>query len=542
MLQRVSRLSDTEVIEKKAMRANDTSSTHDSTPFAARFLEQALLMTILAHAAAMVSMALILLPGMPGGSHPLSARVAYIATNPWLWRLGWLPWQITALSDVLIAVALVRTRWIPHRAAVLIVLTTLIAVLIEQPGELSWITQGVTLAQAALESGNSAAYFQYETHVYLQIAGWAAAMYTITACIWSWCFARAKVWKSHLTALSCITWGLLLAVSIGPLLPALYRPAAEVIAAGNAIGFILMLLWFSIVAELVLRRSRPTSATGRMALWIHPRHSLASTPLQLIANSRLASAFGEWIPAIAFISNITDVIYVNYLVETERLLPLVPQGLQLQTLGPDGKWALFTHLTYQHGHFGPQMLGPLRRFMPSPVQSNWRIYVQDAQAQHNGIYFVTTAINQTLPALLARLLSEGLPMHLLQMGAVIAKPDGSFEVRLDPGAGSAPDLKMTLVPSPIPEFSPLWSDCFVRFHDLLAYCVPQDRAMSTQPWYRRVTRQEIELGIPLEICEPLTASTVDSRAARVLIGDAQPICFRVPHVTLRFRQEIHDLK
>jgi len=40
-------------------------------PLAARFLEQALLITILAHAAAMLSMALLLLPGLPGGGNLL---------------------------------------------------------------------------------------------------------------------------------------------------------------------------------------------------------------------------------------------------------------------------------------------------------------------------------------------------------------------------------------------------------------------------------------------------------------------------------------
>ncbi len=526
----------------KAMRANVTSSSPGSMPVAARFLEQTLLITILAHAAAMASMALILLPGMPGGSNPLSARVAYIATNSWLWRLGWLPWQITALSDLLIAIALVRTSWIPRRAALLIVFTTMFAILIEQPGELSWITQGVTLAQATLQSGNPTTYLQYESQVYLQIAGWAALVYTITACIWSWCFAQAKVWNRSLTGLSYITWGVLLAVSISPLLPDPYRPAAGIIAAGNALGFLLMLFWFCTVTELVLRRSRPTSTMGRMALWIYPRRNLVSPLVERIANSRLARAYGEWVPAIAFISNITNVIYVNYLVEARRLQPLVPAGMELQTLGTDGKWALFTHLSYQHGHFGPQILGPLRRFMPSPVQSNWRIYVRDSQTQRSGIYFVTTAINKTLPALLARLFSEGIPMHLLQTGIVSAKPDGSFEVCLDPGAGSAPDLAMTLIPSAVPEFAAGWSACFASFHELLAYCVPQDRAMSTQSWYRRVTRQEIELGIPLEICEPLSATTLTSNAAQALIGDAQPICFRVPQVTLRFWQEAHDPK
>src|SRR5688572_26868813 len=80
-------------------------------PPRAAFLERALLFALFAHALAMLSMALLLLPGMPGGGTASDAdRVAYIANRPWLWRLGWFPWQLTALSDVLLGLALVYTK------------------------------------------------------------------------------------------------------------------------------------------------------------------------------------------------------------------------------------------------------------------------------------------------------------------------------------------------------------------------------------------------------------------------------------------------
>lgn len=517
----------------------DRSVSSETAPLAALFLERALLVTILAHAAAMVSMGLLLLPGMPGGGNPTTARVAYIAGQPWLWRLGWLPWQLTALSDLVLAIALLRTSWIPRVPAIVVLITTLVAILIEQPGELAWTTTGVALAQAALQTGNLTLFMQFEASIYLRVAAWAATMYTITALGWTWCFVKAKVWRPGLTWLSLVTWGILMLVSVGPLLPDSLRPDAGIIAAGNAIGFILLLAWLCIIAELVLRRSRPISAHGRMAVWRHPRNDLFGQIFNVIAASRLARAYAEWVPPVAFMSNITNVIYANYLVEAETLLALVPPGLELQRLGPDGKYALFTHLTYQHGHFGPQLLGPFRRFMPSPVQSNWRIYVHDARTSRDGIYFVTTAINMTMPALLARLLSEGIPMHVVARGAVIAKPDGAFEVILTPGPGSAPDLALSGRLTSQPALTGSWGACFDTFHDLLAYCVPQDRAMSSQPWYRRITRQEIELGIPLESCEPLTAS-VESRAATAIVGNAEPICFRVANVLLRFKREEHD--
>jgi hypothetical protein len=515
-----------------------TTDSRDGSLLASRFLERALLFTIVAHFTAMLSMALLLLPGMPGGNS-LDGRIAYLATNPWLWRLGWIPWHLTALSDLLLAIALLRTKWIPRYPALFVLLTTLAAVLIEQPGEFSWSIYGVKLAQTAIETGNLAPYLEFETSVYPQVAGVAATLYVISACGWTWCFAKAKVWSRQLSWLSLATWGILFAVSLCLFLPSEYRPNHEIIATGNAIGFVLMMLWFFAVTELVLCRSRPSSLMGRMAVWTHPRRNFLTYFLNLLGESRLARAIGEYLPPLAFRSDITNVIYVNYLVDIQCLIPLLPLGLELQRLGPDKNYSLFTHLTYQHGHFGPRFLGPLRAFMPSPVQSNWRLYVYDPQTNCQGIYFVTTAINQTLPALLARFLSEGLPMHLLQKGEVIAEKDSSFRVQLDPSTGSAPDLMMKLKASSEPILNSPWNLCFDNFQELLAYCVPQDRGMSSQPWYGRITRQEIDLSIPLDSCEPLTGA-ITSQATEKIVGTSEAICFRVPKVSFLFKREEYD--
>jgi hypothetical protein len=501
---------------------------------ASRFLESALLITLLLHGAAMFSIALLLIPGLPGGGNPATARMTYVAENPWFWRLGWLPWHLTALSDVLLAIALLRTVWFPRPAAWLILLLTLAAFCIEQPGELAWTFQGIPLAQTgALER-----YSQLEAHLYIQVAGIAALLYALTACVWSWGFARAKIWHPWLTGLSILTWSVLIAVSVSPLLPVESHPDDRLVAAGNALGFALLLIWLAIVTELVLRRSRPHSPYGRMATWIHPRHNMWGRAANLLANSRLVRAYGEFFPLIAFKSDITDVIYVNYLVNAKLLAPIVPWGLELQCLGSE-PYAMFTHLTYQHGHFGPRFLGGLRRFMPSPVQSNWRIYVRDPRTGQEGIYFVYTAISQLLPAIMARTLSEGLPMHLPEHAEVSPLKTGAFSVRVAPGTGSAPDLMLNATLTPVSDLPESWRACFADYRAMLAYCVPQDRALSSQFWYQRVTRQEIALGIPLDICQPLSA-TVVSETARKIVGDAEPVCFRVPTVNFEFDRELYD--
>ncbi len=504
-------------------------------------LEWTLLLSFVAHGAGMLSMVAFLLPGMPGGGVTEdAARVAYVAAHPWLWRLGWLPWQVTALSDLLIAVALIRTRWVPRAPAVVAFALTAAAVVPDQLAQAIWVTTGVEVARAAIARGDVAPYLELEARIFPLTAAWAALLYSLSAIAWSVTLARAGTWSRALGWLSVVTFGLFLCVSAGPLLPAGLRPAPELVAGGNALGFVLLEIWLVLVSEEVMKVSRPPTRHGRWAPWRHPGAGAVARATEWIANSRFLRAAFERLPVLGMRSDITDVVYVNYLVEAERLAGYVPPGLELQRLGPSGRYALFTFLTYRHGHFGPALAGPLRRLLPSPVQSNWRTYVRDPRTGHEGIYFVTNAVSTAYHAVAARLMAEGMPMHTPARAELRRDADGTLHLLLDPGEGSAPDVRASLRPAAAaPALEPPWSECFASWRDMLAYDVPQDRALSSQPWANRITRQEIALGIPLEACEPLEGE-VESRAARAIVGDARPLCFRVAQVDFAFDREIRD--
>ncbi|HTU20921.1 MAG TPA: DUF2071 domain-containing protein [Gemmataceae bacterium] len=516
------------------------SVTQNEPTLAARFLEQMLLVNLGVHVVALIGTALLLLPGMPGGSSAADAeRVAYLAAHPWLWRLGWLPWQASALVDLLMGVALWRTSWVPRLPAAAVLVFTLLAIVPDQAGQASWGTHGVELAAQADHSGDRLPYLIFEKQAYQAVICWAGSLYLCMALCWSWCFAAAGAWNRILTGLSLVTWSVLAVGSAALLLPEHLQLDPVLVAASNGLGLTLLLAWLALVAEHVLRRARPDEKHGRMAPWRHPWRGQVGRLLDVLANSRLLRAYCEWLPSVAFLSDITDVIYVNYLVEADRLEPFVPAGLELQRIGRAGRYALFTHLTYRHGHFGPRLLGLLRRLLPSPVHSNWRIYVHDPNTGLRGVYFVTNAIAGTLHALAARLLSEGMPMHALRRAFVEVGGDRSCRVLLDPGEGSGPDLEALLRPGDAVLPGPPWSECFDSYPTLLAYCVPQDRAFSSQPWYGRITRQEIALAIPLESCEPL-AGEVRSHVASAYVGDAQPLCFRVGRAAFCFEREEYD--
>jgi hypothetical protein len=506
---------------------------------AARFLEQTLLVNLGVHLAALVCTPFLLLPGLAGGPASVGERAGYLSAHPWLWRLGWLPWQAAALANVLTGLALWRTAWAPRLPTAAVLLFTLLAVAPDQTGQTLWMTRGLELAAEADRSGDMHSYREFEGQVYRAVIVWGGTLYLCMALSWSWCFAVAGTWTRSLTVLSILTWSTLALGSAALLLPEEIRPGATLVNASNGIGLALLLLWLALVAEQVLRRARPEEKHGRMAPWRHPRRGPAGRALEVLANSRLLRAYCEWLPSVAFLSDITDVIYVNYLVEANRLEPFVPAGLELQHLGRVGRYALFTHLTYRHGHFGPRLLGPLRRLLPSPVHSNWRIYVVDPHTGLRGVYFVTNAIASTAHALAARLLSEGMPMHVFLRATVQVGDDRACRVLLDPGQGSAPDLEAVLRPGDAVLPGPPWSECFESHTAFLEYCVLQDRAFSSQPWYGRITRQEIVLRIPLESCEPL-AGEVRSHVAAAYVGDAAPLCFRVGRVAFCFEREEHD--
>jgi len=497
-----------------------------------RFLEAALLFALVIHFVATVAMGTLLLPAMPGAINTDAARVAYIADYRLLWHLGWLPWHLCALSDLILVVAMLRTKWIPKAPAVVTLILTIVAVLLEQPAEFLWNFEGARLARLCAGASDLAPYLDFEKSVFLYVGSLAAIVYALMAYGWSWCFAKAGTWSKTLTYLSAVTWTLLLCTAAAPLLPDSVRPPLLVIGVGNAIGFNLMAVWFVLVLEQVLRRSRHEEKFGRMALWSHPQQDVWGRVLSTAANSRFLRYIGELAPSVELVSDIEDVIYINYLVDAEKLQLLVPLGLSLQRLGPEKNYALFSVLTYRHGNFGPSLCGASRGLMPSPVQSNWRIHVRDADGTE-GIYFVATVVTHPAVAFGGRILSDGVPMHLAQHGTVTRDGAGNVSVLLEPGAGSAPDMMASLSPCEKPELVGAWKECFGTFDQFLAYCVPQDRAMSVQPWYAQVTKQEINLGIPLTICEPLQGE-VHSKTVENLIGTETPICFRVPQVNFSF--------
>lgn len=500
--------------------------------------------TFLCHGAAMLSMALWLAPMLPGGGTADDGdRVRMIGERPWLFWLGWLPWHLTAVSDVALAIGLLRARWVPRPAAWVSLVLTCLAVLPDQIGQILLETRGVSLAQMAVEARSVEAYgafFAFESQVFPYISAWAALLYTLSGITWSWAFWGAGVWSETIEKVSTVLWTVFLVVSIGPMLPARFRPAAELVALGNAVAFVGLMLWLGLVSERLLCRRRPETAHGRWAKWLYPHDGLLATMIDRLAASRFARAIGELCPTPPLRSDITDVIYINYLVPAAQLEGLLPEGLSLQRVGERRAHAVLSALTYHHGHLGPALLGPLRRLFGSPLQSNWRLYVRDDHTGMEGIYFITTAISSPVYALAARLLSGSAPMHIPASLRLDRAASGEVRLLMEPGKGTAPDLNVALRPATARSLPAAWRACFDSYEAMLAHVVPQDRAITIEPWDHRSRRQEISLGIALTDCEPLTGEVRSRSLVALAASDEDALCFRVPVVRFLMQAELVD--
>ena len=108
------------------------------------------------HVLGLIAMGLLLLPGL-SPTLTAAARAGYISAHVWRWRIGWLPWQLCAASDVWLSAALigwVRRFQIPRatRWALLGALFLVIAIVPEQYAEARLVGSFVDVPPARFSS------------------------------------------------------------------------------------------------------------------------------------------------------------------------------------------------------------------------------------------------------------------------------------------------------------------------------------------------------------------------------------------------------
>ena len=272
----------------------------------------------------------------------------------------------------------------------------------------------------------------------------------------------------------------------------------------------------------------------------HPRAGGPGRLFAALANcahfAKLRQAVMSRLPFLTLHSDVRDVVYVSWLVEAAAAQTLLPPGVALWQR--DGKTP-FTVLTYRHGHFGPALPGPLRRLMPSPLQSNWRLYLDHTPAGAPDVpcvYFLKNIMDSLPHALGTRLFSDILPTHLaagmtLEVGATQA------HCSIASGAGSAPALDVQADITAEHGLDAEWQQLFDNWRDAVAFLACQDAAIASVPRNGKLVFGEIDLPVDLDQVQALTAVRADCGLLAQLPPLSAPLAFLVPKVPFKALSE-----
>ncbi|WP_332862462.1 DUF2071 domain-containing protein [Janthinobacterium svalbardensis] len=272
----------------------------------------------------------------------------------------------------------------------------------------------------------------------------------------------------------------------------------------------------------------------------HPRAGWPGRLFAALANcTRFANARQAVMSRLPFLtlhSDVRDVVYVSWLIDAAAAQTLLPPGVALWQR--DGKTP-FTVLTYRHGHFGPALFGPLRKLLPSPLQSNWRLYLDHTPAgapNVSCVYFLKNIMASLPHALGTRLFSDILPTHLAA-GMTLDVTATQARCSIASGAGSAPALEVQADITAEHDLDADWHTLFGSWHAAVAFLACQDAAIAHVPRNGKLVFGEIDLPVDLDQVQALTALRADCGLLAQLPPLSGPFAFLVPKVPFKALSE-----
>ena len=233
------------------------------------------------------------------------------------------------------------------------------------------------------------------------------------------------------------------------------------------------------------------------------------------------------LPFLKLSSEVEDIVYMTWMVPVQACAPFLPAGtplMQHHGLTP------FTILSYRHQHFGPALLGPWRRCCPSPLQSNWRLYLASSSglpASGQTVFFLKNIMDSLPYTLATRLFSDALPTHLPQHFSHQREP-ARIVTSIQSGSGSAPLLDADISLSADKELNPVFASVWGSWHEAVRWITQQEAAISYLPQEHLLAYAEIELGIESADILPAQAlQPVDCPLLQALQPVSGPLCFVV---------------
>lgn len=272
-------------------------------------------------------------------------------------------------------------------------------------------------------------------------------------------------------------------------------------------------------------------------MYRHPYPGVPGRVLEGLLNAlglaRLRHALFSRLPFPVLQSDVADVVYVTWLVDARAATALLPAGLRVWER--DGRTPL-TVLTYRHGHFGQALAGPLRRLFPSPLQSNWRFYLDGPLppgAPPHTVWFLENIMDSGAYVAATRLFSDIMRTH--RPARFTHDRAGT---RIESGAGSAPALAYAMAPAAQPVLPPAFAAAFGSWNDAVRMLACQDAALGWSARLGKLVLSHIDLPVPLDAVQPLVpAGPVACSPLDRLPAAGEPLCFLVPRVPFRVLSE-----
>lgn len=268
--------------------------------------------------------------------------------------------------------------------------------------------------------------------------------------------------------------------------------------------------------------------------FVFPKRGVLGTSLNYLVNhpyvARVRRAIMSRLPFMCLESDVADIVYLNWVIDSSSVTHLIPDGV---VITQRGEKTILTLLTYQHHHFGPAFLRWIRCLFPSPLQSNWRLYVERlpaSQDHQNAVLFIKNIFNNALYAVVTRIFSDALPSHLARSFEHV-KCETTYTTKIRSGMGSAPELYSVVNECDEKRLPSAFCAFFSSWEDAVASLSWQDSAICAVETTGGVAQAGISLPIDVSSIKSAQVSECVPGEFLASIGvKGEPFCYVVPRV------------
>ena len=279
----------------------------------------------------------------------------------------------------------------------------------------------------------------------------------------------------------------------------------------------------------------------------YPKLSLGGKILNFLLNNKLFTKLKRilffpflW---VKLKSDITDVVYLNWMVPADKIQHLIPNRIKFTSYDDH---VLFTILTYRHGNLRPAAANKIKTIFGSPNQSNWRFYLSNSDdfgLEKPTILFVKNMMDNLLYTLGSRTVSNILLTHLPAKFIHKTSTLGQITTKIKPGQSNAPDLTVIATPVQDWQLPPAFKSAFDDVETALKIICNQDFAIAEQPDNNRFAISQINLQFEMKNIIPAKISGFKSSFLYPLLDETDCFAFIIPKLKFTaFNESLIKLK